>query len=178
MKIANIKIYIFGVIVGFFVLAIISLLLQEIQKTSQELISQKKELILFEQRERNIENLREQYKTYQQNLEQINGFFVDPVLPIEFISFLEKSALDSQVSIKVSLAKEIIKPESTQETEPGPALSFNASISGSFSDLLKFIDKLENASYLIEITDLNVKKLTQEAPGNVLANIGLIVLAK
>ncbi len=169
MKISNIKIYVFGVVVVILVLVIMFFLLQGIQKSSQELISQKKELILFEQRERSLENLREKYEIHQQNLEKINNFFVNPALPIEFIRFLEKSAFDSQASIKVSSAKEITRPE--------PALSFNASLSCSFANLLKFIDKLENGPYLIEITNLNGRKFTP-ASGNIMANLELIVLAK
>lgn len=170
MKIVNLKIYIFGAIIGILILVIISFILQGIQKSSQELISQKKELILFEQNEKNLENIRGQYNVHQQNLEKINNFFIDPALPIEFIRFLEKSAFDSQASINVSSAKEIIEPE--------PAFSFNTSLAGSFSNFLKFIDKLENAPYLIEITNLNIKKLGIGPSGNITANLELTVLAK
>lgn len=170
MKIPNIKIYIFGATVAILILVIILFLLQGIQKSSQELISQKKELILFKQKGESLENLRGKYKAYQQNLEKINNFFVDSTLPIEFIRFLEKSALDSQASIRVSSTKEITGPE--------PALSFNTSLSGSFANLLKFIDKLENSPYLIEIDNLNVKKLGREQPGNIMANLELIVLTE
>lgn len=170
MKISNKKIYISGVIVVILVLILILFLLQEISKSSQALILQKKDLISFEQRRKNLENFREKYKTHQQNLEKINNFFVDSTLPIEFMDFLEKFILNSQSSIKISLTKEI--------TEPEPALSFNILFSGSFSNLLELIDKLENSPYLIEITNLNVRKIAQESPDNITANLELIVLVK
>lgn len=170
MKISNKKIYVSGAIVVILVSIVILFLLQEINKSSQELILQKKDLISFEQKLKNLENLREKYKTHQQNLEKINNFFVDLSLPIEFMDFLEKSVLNSQSSIKISLTKEIAEPE--------PALSFNISFSGSFSNLLKLIDKLENSPYLIEITNLNVEKIAQESSGNIAANLELIVLVK
>ncbi len=170
IDVKNLKIYIFGTVLTIIILGAVTFIFREIQKSSEELISQKKELILFEQKEESLENLKEKYKVHRQNLEKINNFFVDPALPIEFIKFLEKSALDSQATIEVSLAKEIAEPE--------PALSFNASLSCSFSNLLKFIDKLENGPYFIEITNLNIRKLPPESSGIVAANLELIILTK
>ena len=162
--------YILEAIIGILILWIIIFLLQGIQESSQELVSIKKDLVLLDQQVKDLESLQGKYKNYQLDLEKINNFFVEQTLPIGFIKFLEKSALNSQASIKVSLAKEI--------TEPEPALSFNASFSGSFSNFLKFIDKLENGPYLVEITNLNVKDLAQESSGNIMANLVLIVLTQ
>jgi hypothetical protein len=170
MKISNKKIYILGAATILLILIIILPLFNSIRKSSQELFSQKKELALFQQKEKELENIREKYKAYQESLGKIDNLLVDPALPIELISFLEKSALDSKSSIKVASTREIAGPE--------PALSFNTTFSGSFSNLLKFINRLENGPYLIEIINLNIKKLGQEQPGNITANLELMVLAK
>lgn len=170
MKVSNKKIYILGVAVLLLVLIIILPLLYLIRKSSQELVAQKKELVSFQQKEKSFKDLQEKYEFYQKDLEKIDSLFVDPALPIEFIKFLEKSALNSQASIKVSLTEEVKEPE--------PAISFSISFSGFFSNLFKFIDKLENGPYLIEIVNFNVKKLAPEPSGNIMANLELMVLTK
>jgi len=163
------KIYILGIIPIFLIL-VVFFLLYLIQGDSQKLIGQKKESIVFEQKQKNLENLQERYLTYQKSINKIDDLFVDFALPIEFIGFLENSASDSQALIKVS---------STRATaEPEPILFFNISLSGSASNLFKFIDKLENAPYVVELVSLNFKKNTQEQPNNITANLELMVLAK
>lgn len=162
--------YIIEAVIGILILGIIIFILQGIQKDSQELISIKKELTLLGQQEKDFESLKKKYEIYQQNLEKINNFFIDLTFPVEFVQFLKNSASDARISMKISLATEIKEPE--------PALSYNTTLSGSFANLLKFIDKLENGPYLIEINNLNIKKLAQESVGNITANLELIVLAK
>jgi len=88
-------------------------------------------------------------------LEKIDDLFADPEVPIEFINFLEKNAGKSQLSIEIS-------PMAKKETEPWPSLSFQISTVGSFSNFLKFLEKLETGPYLIEISNLNVKKITEK----------------
>lgn len=170
MEILSKKNYIIGAVLGILALLMIVFLLEEIKKDSQKIISQKEKSILLEGKKKELKNLQKEYESAQENLEKIDSFFVDLALPIEFIRLLEKSGFDSQISTKVSLA--------TEKTGPEPALSFNVSLSGSFANLLKFIDKIENSPYLIEVANLDVKKSTQEPLGNIIANLELVVLAK
>ena len=162
--------YIIEAIIGILILGVIIFILQGIQKDSQELISIKKELASLSQQEKDLENLQKKYEIYQQNLEKINNFFIDSTFPVEFVQFLKNSASDAHISMKISLATEIKEPE--------PALSYNTTLAGSFANLLKFIDKLENGPYLIEINSLNVKEFAQESSDNIMANLVLIILAQ
>jgi len=147
------------------IIAIVLPLLHLIQKSSQELASQKKELALFTRQESSSENIIDEYNTFKDNLEKIDNLFVSQSFPVEFRKFLDETASNSQGKMKVSAAK-----EGADNT-----LSFSISFEGSFPSLLKFIDKLENSpSYLIEIVSLNSKK----SAGNVISNLELIVLSK
>ena len=47
------------------------------------------------------------------------------------------------------------------EQEPWQSLSAQLLVTGSFSNFSKFLHKLENGPYLIEVLDLNTKKLTE-----------------
>jgi hypothetical protein len=144
-----------------------------IEKNSQDLILQKQELILLSEKSEKTKNLKNIYQVHQKNLEKIDALFIDPETPIDFIGFLEKNAEDSQVKIKKSLAS-----DKTQETDFGPALSFNISLESSVSNFMKFLEKLENAPYLIEIPNLNINALGEKSLGNINATISIRVLTK
>lgn len=147
---------IFGVISLFFFVFVIPKFLKEIRKNSGDLISSKSELASLREETKNFSQLAKIYQNYQSNLTKINGFFIDPEVPIEFIKFLEKNAILSQQKIEISLAS-----TRKTDTDPWPSLFFQISTYGSFSNFLKFLGKLENSPYLIEILDLNTKKLTE-----------------
>lgn len=171
------KIYIVAITSGIINLVLIILvilpLLKTIENNSQALLSQKGELLLLKQRKENLENLKKVSETQRENLEKIEHTFVNPEIPIDFIRFLEKTALDSRTSIKISLAS-----EKEEETDFGPTLSFNISLESSFPNFLKFLEKLENAPYLIEILNLNIERLGGETPGNISAALSIRTLTK
>lgn len=172
------KIYIFGAIFGIINLLLIILvilpLIGDIEKSPKDLISQKGQLLSLEKKEINFTDLKKAYQSHQADFENIDTFFIDPETPIEFISFLENIAQSSQGVIKISLAS-----EKKEETEIGPVLAFNVSFDSSFPNFLKFLEKLENSKYLIEISSLNIKKSGGENfSGNVNATLSIKVLTK
>lgn len=123
-------------------------LINNIKNISKDLVSQKSEIFLLEQREGNLKNLKEIYNFNQKNFEKIDTSFVDLNTPIGFISFLEKIAANSQAGIEISLT------EGKSSFENG--LSFSVSLGSSFPNFLKFLEKLENGPYLIKVSSLNI----------------------
>jgi len=170
MKISDKKIYILIAIAGFLILVTIFVFLREIKKSSEELTSQKSEINLLQLKEKNLENIKAGYKNYEENLEKINSFFVEKDSLFEFTELLRNFASDPKVTIKISLAKEKAGSE--------PARSFNISLSGPSFNIFKFIDKVENIQYLVEINNLNMRKTSQEFSDTITANLELTVLSK
>jgi len=146
---------IFTLISLFFIVFLIPKFLKEIRAGSEKLISLKSELASFQKEKENLNQLSKAYQNYQENLVKIDKIFIDPRRPIEFFDFLDKNATLFQLKIEKS-------PVSRQktETEP-PSLFLQISVIGSFPNFLKFLEKLENAPYLIDVLNLNVKKLTE-----------------
>ena len=144
----------FGGISLFLIAFLIPKFLRKIQANSQELISLKSDLASFQKETKNLSKLSETYQNYQENLAKIDRIFIDPKRPIEFFDFLEKNAQIFQLKIEIS-------PVSKPETETLPSLFFQISTSGSSPNFLRFLEKLENSPYLIDILNLNVKKLTE-----------------
>ena len=146
---------IFFLILAIFLLAfLIYPLLEDIKNNSKEMISQKKEVLSLENKIKDIEEFRKSYAKIKPNLEQIETLFTNSEAPIDFISFLEKTSQDCQVSIKIAPAA------ITKEGEaPWPSLSFSITSLGSFPNFLRFLEKLESGPYLTEIQNLSIKRL-------------------
>lgn len=155
------KIYLFAsvlIMTGILASLFLIFLLSKGVKNSSEAFSLEKEKIasLSEEKE-NRKKMEGLYENYQSDLDKIEKVFIDPEVPIEFISFLEKTAGDSQVQIKIiSMAKR------TDKKDDWSNLLFQISVTGSFSDFSKFLEKLENSPYLIETLELNSRALSEK----------------
>ena len=164
------SIAIFGIISALLVVFVILPLFKEIKAISQNLFFKKNKIVYLSEERENIKKIENLYKTYQSDLDRIENLFVDPEIPIEFIGFLEKTATDSQIKLEIfSMTRVAARGGDEQssattkktEQEPWQSLSAQLLVTGSFSNFSKFLHKLENGPYLIEVLDLNTKKLTE-----------------
>lgn len=148
---------IFGLIFFSLIIFIIYPLLKEIKESSVELISAKKYLISSRDQTENINQIRKIYKEMEPDFKKIDNFFIDPEVPIDLIKFWEKMAADSEVLIKVSSV--VLK---TAETDPWKSMGFQLVLTGSFPHFSRFLEKIETGPYLIDIQNLNIKRLTEQ----------------
>lgn len=127
-----------------------------IKENSQNLLAAKKEQILFQKRDENFDQIKEIYQEIKPDLEKIERTFVDPEAPIGLIEFWEKTARVSGISIDVSSS-------SLKKRKDGDDnfLGFQMALIGSFSDFMKFLQKIENSSYLVEIENLTLARLSE-----------------
>ncbi len=151
-----------------FIVLLIYPFFKEIKKTSEELLLQKSNLLSFLEEIKNLKSSEEFYETNLENVEKIDEQFIDSEIPIEFIRFLEKNATDSQLSIEVSPLTAVKK-----ETELWPSIFFQISTNGSFPNFLKFLEKLENGPYLVEVINLNLKRLVEEKTKEEISSSGI-----
>lgn len=187
MKVPIKKIYlsliIFGFLIVFLIVLIIFPLFKGIQKNSEDLVSQKKKLILLQEERESLGQIKTAYESNQLNLDQIDRFFVDPEVPVEFINFLEKQAIGSGLLFKVSSMVKEIEKETSESS-----LSVQISVIGSFPNFLKFLEKLESGHYLVEVINLNAQRLNSKnvqlkdfeefSGGDVSSNLLIRALAK
>jgi len=177
----------FGIISTLLVVFVMWPLFKEIKAISQNLFLKKNKIVYLSEERENIKKIENLYKTYQSDLDRIENLFVDPEVPIEFIGFLEKSATDSQIKLEISsMTRAAAKGENEAtaslttraaarggdeqssattkktEQEPWQSLSAQLLVTGSFSNFSKFLHKLENGPYLIEVVDLNTRRLAEK----------------
>jgi len=178
MSIRNKKIFAsisFSLLIFFLISFLIYPLFQDIRNISKELNFKKRELILLENRISNSED----FQKIKPDLKKIEDVFVEKELPVDFISFLENLSRESKVSIEISSL--------IQEKEKD-FLLFQIKSIGSFPNFLKFLEKIENSKYLVEIQNLNISRLSPEelkskefegfSSGDIKANFPLKVLTK
>jgi len=132
-------------------------LFKDIKKNSEELLSQKQEIILLTQESENLGEIKNALETYQSNLQKMESLFINPELPIEFVNFLEKNASQSLLFLKIS---SIVKNQ--QEKDVWSSFSIQVSTIGPFPSSLRFLEKLENSPYLIEVLNFKVERLTEK----------------
>jgi len=163
-------------LISFFIILFILLvvfivypLFKDIKATSQELLSQKEKLILLEATVSNLEEFRILHQDLDEILDKIDGLLINQEVPVEFIGFLEKTSGECSVDSKISLGG-----AGKSEKYFWTPVNFQITIKGSSSNFLKFLEKLENSPYLI-----NVQKLTlNRNDENIRANLSISVYTK
>jgi len=152
----NLSLVIFIILSSILILFVIYPILKEIKINSEDLISKKQILASLERKIENLKQFQTIWSEIQPNLEKIDKLFIDPEVPIEFISFLEKTAGDCDLSVEIS-------PIPTLKTaeDPWTSLFFQISSITPSPKFLKFLEKLESSVYLIEIQNLSIKRLTE-----------------
>lgn len=149
------KIYlaIFSFVILIFLMAVFVFipLFESIKDNSKELISQRTNLASLETKIKNLNQIKNAYYNFESNLKEVDELFVNPEVPVEFISFLEKISKDSQIKIKISLAS-----SGKTEEDFWPFIIFQLNAEGVSPNLLRFLEKLENAPYLTEIQNITL----------------------
>ncbi|PIV64969.1 MAG: hypothetical protein COZ90_00745 [Candidatus Nealsonbacteria bacterium CG_4_8_14_3_um_filter_37_36] len=153
----NLSLVIFIILSIILILFAIYPLFKEIKINSEDLISKKQSLTFLEGKIENLKRYQTIWRQIEPNLEKIDKLFIDPEVPVEFISFLEATARDCDLSVEIFPA-----PASKITEDPWPSLFFQISSTASFSKFLKFLEKLEASPYLIKIQNLNTRRLTEK----------------
>lgn len=129
-------------------------LIKKISTFSQELVSLEKELRLLQVRKNELEKLQSEDAHFKENFAQIQQLFVNPENPIQFMNFLESNA--SELNLKIETSFPPLKEE-----EKG-FLRIRLDLLGSYPHFCAFLERLENAPYLLEIEQLTVDKFSED----------------
>ena len=130
---------------------------KSIEESSSQLLFVETELASIGEKNDELGNWERELPDLKPDLEKIKGLFVNLEMPVEFLRFLENLARDNNLSIRVSLLR-----AGSDKDSKAAVLQFKVLIDGLFSDCARFLEKLENAPYLIAIEDLNIIRLLEE----------------
>jgi Tfp pilus assembly protein PilO len=166
-------IFIFVIAVFTLVFLVVAPLFKGIRNHASDLLAAKEERAGLIGEIENLSEFKKQFQEYKANLEKIDSLLVDSEIPIEFIRFLEKLASDSGVSMEMY-------PLSAAESgnQDWDILGYQLSVSGPFLNFSRFLEKLENSSYLIEVQDMSLQKTAGDGTVKIQANFIIEVFAK
>lgn len=129
-------------------------LLTDIESISKEIINNRtREFFIYDQNSQ-LENFRKKYENYKPELAKINQAFVNSKNPIDFITFLEKTAFEANIDMDVNLVSSV-KKEADEKT---PMVAFRIFAKGNISNITSFTEKLETGPYLVAIHTVAIKK--------------------
>lgn len=140
-----------------FIVFLIRPLYKDIEESSLEIVFEKQKIVALESKIKNIEEFRKNYQGIKENLEKVEGLFINSEAPVDFISFLEESSQITRIPLEIS-------PSSVREegSDKWPSIAFSLSSTCPFTNFLRFLEKLESGPYLIKVTGLNIGKLTEK----------------
>jgi Tfp pilus assembly protein PilO len=152
-----------GAMIGFLVLPTF----REIKLSSKEYLEQKKELATIKAEISNFKDFEKNYHLYQKGLKEMedlifNQLFADKELPIDLMNFLNEQSDDHNLSLKITS----LDLEKTKE-DPWDFVALRLNLEGQFPEFLKFLKKIENSRWLIEINDLLISKKEKEGIINI-----------
>ena len=167
---------IFALFIILMIVFIVFPLFSEIKNNSKELIIQKEKFIDLEAKITNLEKFKVLYAELQRFLKEIDNLFVDSGVPVEFVGFLEKTSDQCQLKIET-----LSTSGKKMEKDSWPSLTFQITSLGSFPNFLKFLEKLENSPYLVEVQNISLNKLMGDKDvvlAHVRANFSVKVFVK
>jgi hypothetical protein len=130
----------------------------DIANNSQELILEKQKMKALEEKIGNIQYFRDNSEQIEANISKASEFFAASDAPVNFITFLERIAKESQTSMEIVPSVPV-----EDEKLPWEHITFRIATVSTFPNFLKFLDKLESGPYLIKIENLQIKRLNASA---------------
>lgn len=158
------------------IIFIIVPLFKSIESSSKEIIVQKQKAALLESEGLNLKENEALEEVSQQFLQEIRKLFIDSEVPLEFVNFLENTSQECQLSIDI-----LPNFQTKKEVSSWSYSVFQLVSTGSFPDFLRFLEKLENSPYLIDIQDINISRLGSQGEGgqtNIKASFSIKVFIK
>ena len=130
----------------------------DIVNNSKELILEKQKMLALEQKITNIQYFKDNHDQIGSNITEAQGLFATAEAPVNFISFLENIASDSNVTMQI-----VPSVPMQEKGDVWQSIIFKIDTASTFPNFLKFLDKLESGPYLIETEALQIKRLDESA---------------
>jgi competence protein ComGC/acylphosphatase len=148
------KIILFSILFSILFLSILFFLIlpniKEIKRISKEISQTKSKLEEITRRQEEIEKFKRISPSITENLSKLENSFVNREIPVDFVEFLEKMAKDLKIQSQISIL-----------SSSKDSLSFQIKGVGVPESVFKFIEKIENCNFLIQVERIRISKLSE-----------------
>lgn len=128
-------------------------LLQGVKRDSKDLENQYLKLFQASSAETEVAEFLKFSQSNKEDFEAIENIFVDGETPVGFIQFIEKIAASSNLAVKITPGT-----PKKQKGVPWPTMDFQLSGSLGYPDFLRFLEKLENGPYLLQVQNTSLAR--------------------
>jgi len=125
-----------------------------LSKDSKSLATKKSTLSFLESQIKALNDFQNSSLEYQQKINKLDSSFVSEEAPIEFIKFLEQEAGKQGLKISLSSAGGTSEKKGNRLT-----IGFQATLTGSFPNVLVFLKKIEQSPWLIKVEQVNIDRI-------------------
>jgi len=124
--------------------------IKEIKRISSEISQTKFKLEEISKRQEEIERFKKLSPEIKENLSNFENSFVNKEIPVDFFEFLEKIAKDLKIQSQISIL-----------TTSKDNISFQIKGVDAPENVFRFIEKVENCNYLIQVERIRISKLSE-----------------
>lgn len=144
---------------------------KEIHNYSERIIEGKKAAISFKNKLDMVEEIEKERAILSQNLRVAESLFTDYDVPVNLIRFWEKTARECDLKIDIN-------PISSGKSDyfNWKTMQFEISLAGDYSEILRFITKIESGPFLAQSQNLILSKSSDS--GDLNAGLKVFVFAK
>lgn len=135
---------------------------KEIEKSSLELVENKKKIVGLENRNKKIESFRKDYENIKGEMNAIYGTMVFSGKIVDFITELENAAEKNGIKLE----KKYIEKEENIKNDDFSTAYFEINAYGRFSNIMHFLSYVENLKYFVEIENINTNSQSDNRDEN------------
>jgi len=117
----------------------------------EEALAQKKELVQLQEDRKRLQEFQSTFQAYRADFTQLENLFVDTETPIEFFRFLDDAAEEFGLVLKKNPGVPRLEKD-----DVWPSMSIELQGDGPYPGAVAFLQKVENAPYLIEAKDFSI----------------------
>lgn len=142
---------VFIVVAGLVIVGVYFLLFGQIQKERDKVLSLRRELAVIEKKQKNIQSLERLLDETEEQKRDVENIFVDDKTVVRFIEELERLA---EITGAVLEIKDASLPRTDEDLGP----TFSMEIEGSFKNIFRYLELLENVPFQVEFNEIRFVK--------------------
>ena len=136
---------------GIFLGAVVYPVFHGVTEDYKEVLAHKRKILQLKENAESSREFEIFFGQYEKEFVRLEGLFVDSKIPIAFFRFLDETAASLNVQVEKSLGA-----AQQLEGDRWPSFEVRLAGGGAYPNVIAFLQKIENAPYLLEVKTLAI----------------------
>jgi Tfp pilus assembly protein PilO len=134
-----------------FLLLVVHPIFQGVLRDHEEILAQKQRSAQIQEDQKHLRDFESVFASNQSEFAQLERLFLDTQAPSGFFRFLDTTSAAFSLEVEAN-------PGARQQEkgDSGPSIKIEIQGNGSYPNIVAFLEKIENAPYLVEIEDISI----------------------